>query len=1548
MTEVGPSSDLSRNLQSRRNECSAIVTSRKRKLRELFAVATHVSTLPNDGFANPDAPAATAAEWQFLQASDIVQGKTLNESNIPARPNLSLDKIRQSFAEAIKVKKTLAASSESTSKNTAKSCSGTQLHEAVTVNGDGPVAAVPSVDSVKPLATIASPSVAAPKSAQNNSTEGALGNGCKPATDTDVPASQTGRDGAQKISRPRKDCETEQGVSHRPAQVKFIPGTKGSPTTVPEGLVSKANHIKLPFEKANNVDAVDARRGSNGSLSIKLPSDTSKAPEAMSTPGSTAASAATPAVLDHSTDTSPDNEGLRCVDAVEATVEKPSKSQVEKQESAKVSRPTSSSAQDELLQKAIQSSIHSPQKGITAPTTHVGTNKVHDAATAATKAHRKESFTALPSTQASLPPPWSSPRPSKTPLKNHKAESEEKQESRPNSVNRASEEHSTPVHSPPAPSPLEKSRHDQPQVSERAVTRVSSGALRRKSVNEIVGAMSRSAPCSSREVTKRSHDQLTPVTSTPQSPASRVRSIAAKRKIRVKGHAPKVLFGKQPKRHEDKALASGHKETVQASDDYYTPLFVQNFTMASKWMQPLDRMLFQANKTISSPDASLVIEDHQFCKVLRRVYHLQQHEKWSLRQPKRCAEPVRPPSHMDVLIQEMKWMRTDFREERKWKMSIARTLATACAEWVEASAEERLSLQVAAVVPRQRQASMHDDMAMDVDQEGFEGQRSSVLSPPGEGNCAQGVDIMDDLGEAISPSALFALHDDDVVFGMQRTAAADKLLNELPMYGAPLAMAAQQDARMDYGPDAHWRRPALPLSKYVEGEMRLVESARLQKRTRYVFRDEDSGDEEDEAVEGQAGMRSVLAPRASEVSLFSPDSKAIRDRLHAGHQFRPPSEFPMPLQSFFECRSSSQWTLSEDDELRGLVREYSYNWSLISTILGSKSFFSAGAERRTPWECFERWINLEGLPADMQKTQYFKAYNARIESAQRLIAQQNQQAAQQASTAGTSIAAVRRRPTIPMRVERRRNQKHLTMIDAMRKLAKKRETAVQKQQHSASQNPNKKANDNYPRGTARTPQEYSLLRWERDQALAEKVVQYTQRHEAQKRALLQAQARAQSQGGGVNVGVGSAVGRQVAQQFAASQMRRMSMQTPGNGVGLAPMGGAGVHVNGVAQAPMQPGLQPQHRMPVPNQPPDANLMLRAQRISEQQRAAVQHQHQQQQQQQQQQHHQHLPQPLPPQQQQQQQQQQQRQATPSTPGPAAAQHSPPPLRNGVNVNALGQAAFVNNAQALMASYTATTATINGHATPQTNGLHMPSPASVSSPGPRPHPQLTPVMSAQLSQIEATIRAKNPNLPPDHVRQLATSELTRALMTQRQNAMNAAAGQPGQTPLPNGMTATTSPHQYAALLRQQQQQQQLQQQRHIQQQQLVQPQQRPGQHQPQSQPQPHAAQQQQPQQQPQLQQHHQQQQQQQQRPPQQLQHQQRPVQLQHQQLQHQQQSPVVAASPTPNPPVASVSLPPATSTPTPTLTPTAAAASPALSHQRASSGSATPSNMANASN
>ncbi len=235
------------------------------------------------------------------------------------------------------------------------------------------------------------------------------------------------------------------------------------------------------------------------------------------------------------------------------------------------------------------------------------------------------------------------------------------------------------------------------------------------------------------------------------------------------------------------------------------------------------------------------------------------------------------------------------------------------------------------------------------------------------------------------------------------------------------------------------------------------------------------------------------------MALFDAEMKPVKDRLHAGHQFRPPTEHPMPLQSFYESRAASQWTCAEDDQLKALVREHSYNWSLISGLLASKSMFSSGAERRTPWECFERWVSLEGLPSDMSKTQYFKTYQSRIDGAQRAIQEHNTKLQQQA---GPNAPNGRRRSsTQSYRVDKRRNQKHMALIDAMRKLAKKRETTLQKQQYAANLAASRKTNDQpqqqpqqpQQRAPMKTPMEYSEMRWERDQQLAEKMAQFAAR-----------------------------------------------------------------------------------------------------------------------------------------------------------------------------------------------------------------------------------------------------------------------------------------------------------------------------------------------------------------------------------------------------------------------------------------------------------------------
>jgi len=288
---------------------------------------------------------------------------------------------------------------------------------------------------------------------------------------------------------------------------------------------------------------------------------------------------------------------------------------------------------------------------------------------------------------------------------------------------------------------------------------------------------------------------------------------------------------------------------------------------------------------------------------------------------------------------------------------------------------------------------------------------------------------------------------------------------------------------------------------------------------------------------------------------------------------------------------------------------------------------------------------------------------------------------------------------------------------------------------------------------------------------------------------------------------------QLAVAGQARPVARVPMQTPGGAavhqVQAAQLAGGLVPPHPMAAIPqahlqaMQAQVQAQQRLTVATPQPDiGNLVLQARRIQDQQRAAVQQLQQQQQQQHQlQQQHQPQPQQVVQQLQQLQQHQQAIQQPQQMAQMNGAQGSPP-MRN--VVNGLNQGAFMSNAQAMMASFNAANGA--GMATSPGAGLTMPSMVAGSPRGHSNPPQQLPVVTQRLRELEAHYRSKSPNLAPDAIRQLATEHLSKLIVQSQQHAMNAAVGGVVQQPMNGmGMTATSSPHQYAQLLRAQQAQQ-----------------------------------------------------------------------------------------------------------------------------------------------
>ena len=581
---------------------------------------------------------------------------------------------------------------------------------------------------------------------------------------------------------------------------------------------------------------------------------------------------------------------------------------------------------------------------------------------------------------------------------------------------------------------------------ERMTTRVSSGALRHKSVSEILGETPKATPVQAEksafdraliESHREDHGSLhTPKSASsftsPDPAVFKQRLSELKEKERSK--LSTVVFASSRNAENSQQRADENESPVE-DRDYFLTLFAAQASNVVR-AQSVNTLVKTAHKTLNTSDHYTDLNERQACTVLKRIHELQYNNRWSLRQVERSAEPKRSLTHWDVLLGQMKWMRTDFREERKWKHAAAKYVAYICATWVASSPDERKLQQIKVRSAPARATS-----------------RSLSISTPDlihstDDGASEATD--DDFSRvdgtmSSAPAAIFSLPPEMFVFGLNKSPVAEKLLLELPLYEPNISV---QDAALrvtDIEPDSAWKKPIVPVSKYAQGKMISLEEGPPRKRRRFDYQDA-SGSYSYSSDLASKDSENAFGPEQDDVALFDPENKHIRDRIHAGHAFRPPSEHIMPSQSFFECRQSSQWTQTEDDELKKIVQDFAYNWSLISSCLSSPSMFSSGAERRTPWECFERWISLEGLPVEMAKTAYFRAYHGRLQSAQKTVEAQHQALQQQQGNSATQMP-LRRRTTLPFTVERRKNARHLHLIDAMRKLAKKRETAIHKQQH---------------------------------------------------------------------------------------------------------------------------------------------------------------------------------------------------------------------------------------------------------------------------------------------------------------------------------------------------------------------------------------------------------------------------------------------------------------------------------------------------------------------
>ncbi|KAJ1028248.1 hypothetical protein NDA13_003692 [Ustilago tritici] len=92
-------------------------------------------------------------------------------------------------------------------------------------------------------------------------------------------------------------------------------------------------------------------------------------------------------------------------------------------------------------------------------------------------------------------------------------------------------------------------------------------------------------------------------------------------------------------------------------------------------------MVGKADKCLMTSDWKVAFNEQRFVRAMARIEKLKAQGEWSFRQPKKQKGPVVRKAHWDHMLEEMKWLQTDFREERRWKMTVAFHLAHEVAAW---------------------------------------------------------------------------------------------------------------------------------------------------------------------------------------------------------------------------------------------------------------------------------------------------------------------------------------------------------------------------------------------------------------------------------------------------------------------------------------------------------------------------------------------------------------------------------------------------------------------------------------------------------------------------------------------------------------------------------------------------------------------------------------------------------------------------------------------------------------------------------------------------
>lgn len=519
---------------------------------------------------------------------------------------------------------------------------------------------------------------------------------------------------------------------------------------------------------------------------------------------------------------------------------------------------------------------------------------------------------------------------------------------------------------------------------------------------------------------------------------------------------------------------------------------------------PLIKLLPGSHKALMTENFELALLEGKIAVLHSRIEELKRQKKWSLRQPIRYYDPFLYSKRnkktknftMDVMLDESKWLSADFKESTKFKKACCFTIAQGiqdywsygkvmCIKRAPIKHIEDTPATEAPVTNINEGSEIVDQIMEDVESSTAQEEetKEDPEDPPEE---VEGMktEIAED-SDSIDISKLLERPDP----------ASEITAKELPTYSKEdlenAGISSIENTPFKTHVDIASLRKLdqsilrnLPRYSAFDGSENPVMPAKLNENTimpvsrmLYPMDDEDGWFKIilKDATGAELGSSKVSGPPDYQKGLFGLQS-------HRRFNFlRPPKP---PLLRNIEYRSPTIWLPQDDMCLIHYVAEYCFNWDLIAANLASHSStlkrYESNIERRTPWQCFERYIQLnekfqfsdmKGINAYPAQQWLEHAHKAQLTTKRRI------------SPLGVGNESIQRG---------HRKLRWASMFDAMRKTMRKREQALAKMNHRRTTNStneysvqNAGANGGRTNDQIPSPAELLKLKFDRDRAKQE-------------------------------------------------------------------------------------------------------------------------------------------------------------------------------------------------------------------------------------------------------------------------------------------------------------------------------------------------------------------------------------------------------------------------------------------------------------------------------